>query len=208
MSFTFYYAPMSTASIISLVLEELDVPHERVRLDIQKGDTKDPKFLEVNPNGKVPVIAHEGVVIFESSAITMYLGEVFGVDKGLYPALGPQRGEAMKWITWTNVTFSEAIGRWLRNTMDSVPEELRNAKAGQAARADIDRCLGILDGALADRKYLTGDDYTLADAHLVSCTHWLSFNGIGLQTYDNAQAWSNRCVERPAFKRFQASPDG
>jgi glutathione S-transferase len=54
---------------------------------------------------------HEGVAIWESSAITMYLGEVFGVDDNLYPAVGPKRGEAMKWIAWGNVTLAEPASR-------------------------------------------------------------------------------------------------
>ena len=206
MSFTFYYAPMSTASVTSLVLEELSVPHERVKVDIHGGGSKDPKFLQINPNGKVPVIVHNGVSIFESSAITMYLGEVFGVDKGLYPTPGPARGEAMKWIAWTNVTLSEAIGRWLRNTSDYLPEDLRNAKAGAAARSDIDECLGILDGALGDRPFLV-EDFTLADAHVRAFVSWLAFNQVDLKSFPNASRWAERCAERPAFQRYQASSD-
>ena len=98
MSLTFYYAPMSTASITTLVLEELAGARERVKLDLKKGETKTPEFLKRNPNGKVPVIVHDGSVIFESAAITLYLGEVFGTQNGLWPAAGPKRGEAMKWV--------------------------------------------------------------------------------------------------------------
>lgn len=207
MSFTFYYAPMSTASVTALVLEALDVPHERVKVALGEGGTRDPKFLGINPNGRVPVIVHEGAAIFESSAITMYLGEVFGVGKGLYPPPGPRRGEAMKWVAWSNVTLSEAITRWLRNTSDRVPEDQRNAKAGQLARADIDACLTVLDGALAKTSYLAGD-FTLADAHMLAFIDWLSFNGIGLDGFPSVGAWAERCGEHPAVRRFRASTDG
>ena len=81
MSLIFYYAPMSTATITELVLEELGVPCEKVKLDFQKGDTKKPDFLKLNPNGKVPLLVHDGTTIWESVAITMYLGEMFGVAK-------------------------------------------------------------------------------------------------------------------------------
>src|SRR5580693_4008505 len=133
MSLVFYYSPMSTASITQLVLEELGVPCERIKLDLQKGDTKKPEFLKLNPNGKVPLIVHDGTAIWESSAINMYLGETFGVEKKLYPAPGPKRGEAMKWIAWTNVTLGDAVARFARNTMEWVPAEQRNAQAGEAA---------------------------------------------------------------------------
>ena len=111
MSLTFYYAPMSTASITDLVLEEPGVPCDRVKLDSQKGDTKKPEYLAVNPNGKVPCIVHDGTAIWESAAITIYLGETFGVERGLFPTPGPRRGEAMKWIVWTNVTMGDAATR-------------------------------------------------------------------------------------------------
>ena len=106
MALTFYYAPMSTATITAIVLEELGIPYKSVKLDIKAGDTKKPDFLKLNPNGKVPLVVHDDIPIFESAAITMYLGEQFGVEKKLYPAPGPKRGEAMKWIVWSNVTLA------------------------------------------------------------------------------------------------------
>ena len=133
MSLTFYYSPMSTASITSLVLEELGVPCEKIKLDIKKGETRTPEFLRLNPNGKIPLVVHDGTSIWESAAITMYLGEVFGVGKNLYPAPGPKRGEAMKWITWANVTLGDAVGRWLRNTSEWTPAE-RATRAAQPHR--------------------------------------------------------------------------
>src|ERR1043165_2347013 len=100
MSLAFYYSQMSTAVITNLVLEELGVPCEKIQLDLRKGETHTAEFLKLNPNGKVPLIVHDGTPIWESAAITMYLGEMFGVEKNLYPAPGPKRGEAMKWVTW------------------------------------------------------------------------------------------------------------
>ena len=204
MSLIFYYAPMSTASITELVLEELGVPCEKVKLDIQKGDTKKPEFLKVNPNGKVPVIVHDGSVVFESSAITMYLGEVFGVEKKLYPAPGPKRGEAMKWIAWTNVTLGDAVARWTRNTMDWVPAEQHNAKAGEIAKKDIQNCLRIVDEALEGRQFLVGD-YTLADAHMNSLLDWLRHMKVDFSPYPRLEAWGKRCAERPAYKSLMAT---
>lgn len=203
MSLTFYYAPMSTAAITTIVLEELEVPCERVRVDFKKGDTRKPEFLRLNPNGKVPLIVHDGTPIWESAAITMYLGEVFGVEKGLYPGPGPRRGEAMKWITWTNVTFGDAMARWLRNTMDWVPAEQHNAKAAEAAQADIKNCLRILDESLSGKQFLTGE-YTLADTHLNSFTDWLRFMKVDLSPFTHINAWSQRCAARPAYARAMA----
>lgn len=213
MSLVFYYAPMSTATITELVLEELGIPCERVKLDIQKGDTKKPEYLKLNPNGKVPLIVHDGTTIFESSAITMYLGELFGVDRKLYPAPGPKRGEAMKWIAWTNVTLGDAVGRWARlersprrgaNTMEWVPAEQRNAAAGEAAKKEVNDCLRILDEALEGKSFLTGD-YTLADTHLNSFIDWLRHMKVDLSAYKRLNAWGDRCRARPAYGKVMAA---
>lgn len=207
MSLTFYYAPMSTASVTELVLEELGVPCDRVKLDLKKGDTKKPEYLAVNPNGKVPCIVHDGTAIWESAALTIYLGETFGVERGLFPAPGPRRGEAMKWIVWTNVTLGEAVMRFARNTTDWIPAEQRNAKAGEAGKADIADCLRIVDQALAGKQYLLGE-YTLADTHLTSFCDWLRHMQIDFTPFKNVQAWGERCRARPAYKKLMAAAGG
>ncbi len=74
MNLTFYYSPMSTASITALVIEDLGLKPKVVKVDLKAGDAKKPEFLKLNPNGKVPVVVHDDTPIFESAAITMYLG--------------------------------------------------------------------------------------------------------------------------------------
>lgn len=215
MSLTFYYAPMSTASITEAVLAELGTPCDRVKLDISAGDTRKPDFLKVNPNGRVPAIVHEGTPIWESSAITMYLGEVFGVDAKLYPAPGSKRGEAMKWIAWSNVTLAEAASRLSSslptsnegavqsNSQDWVPTEQRSAIAAEKAKADIALCLRILDGGLEGKSFLLGD-YSLADTHLQALVGWIWAMAVDLKPFPNVTGWLNRCGERPAIAKLMA----
>lgn len=203
MSLTFYHSPMSTATITHLVLAELGVPFDKIQLDLRKGETHTPEFMHLNPNGKVPLIVHDGTPIWESAAITMYLGEVFGVEKGLYPAPGPQRGQAMTWITWTNVTFGDTVGRWMRNTSEWTPTEQHNAKAGEAAQADMQNCLRILNDALEGKPFLLGS-YTVADTHVNSFTDWLRFMKVDLSAYEHIRAWSQRCAARPAYAQVMS----
>ena len=206
MSITFYFSPMSTATLTSIVIEELGIPCERKQLDLKAGDTKTPAFLAINPNAKVPTIVHDGVAIWESAAITMYLGEQFGVERGLYPAAGPRRGEAMKWIVWTNVTLGEAVYRRGYNGEWAAPGE-GNPKAVARADADLAQLLGILDAALAERPFLVGD-YTLADAHLNAFCDWLRHSKIDFSAVANVNAWSARCAARPAYQRVMAGEMG
>jgi glutathione S-transferase len=204
MGLTFYSAPRSTAGISELVLEELDVRCEKVSLDLSKGDTKKPEFLKLNPNGKVPVLVHDGIVIWESAAITMHLGETFGVEKKLYPAPGPKRAEAMKWIVWTNVTLGDAVNRYARNTTEWFPADQRNAKAGEAAKNEIADCLRILDDALRGKPFLLGE-YSLADTHLHGIVGWLKMLKIDFAPFAQVTAWSERCSLRPAYVKVTGS---
>jgi len=203
MSLTFYGNPMSTAGFTEHVLAELDVPHEYVNVDLRAGGAKKPEHLKLDPNGRVPVIVHDGVPIWESAAITIYLGEQFGTAKALWPAAGPKRGEAMKWVVWTNVTFGEAVGRWTRNTSSRYPDDLKNAKAGETAKKDVDNCLAILDGALGDRQFLCGE-YTLADTHVNSFCDWLRYMKVDFSAHENVEAWSKRCRERAGYLKVTA----
>lgn len=205
MSLTFYRSPMSTASVTELVLAELGTPHEAVTLDLKKGETKTADFLKLNPNGRVPTIVHDGTVVFESAAITLYLGETFGVDKGLWPAAGKKRGEAMKWVVWSNVTFGEAIGRYMRNTKEWVPADERNAKAGERALGEIRDCLRILDETLDGRSFLLGNEFSLVDSHVSSFLDWLKFSGFDMTAYTRVVSWSQRCSDRPAHQKLRAT---
>lgn len=204
MSLTFYYSPMSTASVTQLVLAELGVPHEAIRVDLKKGEAKTPAYLKLNPNAKVPVVVHDGTAIWESAALTMYLGEMFGVDKHLWPASGPQRGEAMKWVAWTNVSLGDAAQRVERNLVWA-PEDQRNAAAAAQGVKDVQALLGVLDGALAGKPYLLGDTYTVADTHVHSFTDWLRHMNTDLSPFQNIAAWSERCGSRPAYKAVMAA---
>src|ERR1700712_5224133 len=159
MSMTFYYSPHSSASPVHWTLEELGVPYDKVQLDLKKGEHKTPEFRKLNPNCRVPLLVHDGVAIFESAAIQIYLGETFGVQKGLYPASGPQRGEVMQWIIWTNVTLGDALARMGRNLAGWAPEDERNAKAGETAKTEAAELLRIVEEKLADRDYLVGNKF-------------------------------------------------
>jgi glutathione S-transferase len=201
MSLTFYYTPQSSATPVHWTLEELGVPHEKVRIDLQAGQQKQPPFLKINPNGKVPVLVHDGVPIFESAAIQIYLGETFGVERGLFPGPGPRRGEAMKWLVWCNVTLGDALSRYVRNVSERFPAEQRNAKAAEAAKAEVHDHLRVLDQALAGRQYLLGDSFMIPDLHLASWLAYLGMVGIDLSGYPAIGPWLARCNDRPACVR-------
>jgi glutathione S-transferase len=203
MSLTFYFAPMSTASTVHWSLEELGIPYEGVKVDIQNDEDKRKKLGPVNPNLKVPVLVHDGTAIFESAAIQIYLGETWGVEKGLYPAPGAKRGLALKWLVWANVSLGEAVSRWQRHTSDRVPENLKNADAGKEARKEIDVLIGMLNDELK-KDYILGNDISLVDIHLASFFQWIQFCGVDLKPFSKVESWLARCSARPANAKLMA----
>ncbi|XXX74352.1 glutathione S-transferase family protein [Sorangium sp. So ce134] len=202
MSITFYYAPQSSAARVRVSLAELGVPHEVVRFDLRAGDQKKPEFLAINPNGKVPTVVIDGTPMFESVAIQIALGERYGVQKGLWPALGsPEHLTALSWLVWGQVSFAGTLYRYMANASDYFPEELRHEKQAEQALTDVRGLLRILDDRLGGRPYLTGERCTLADLDLATLLGWgLMAAKIDFSEQKNVKAWLDRIMARPAVK--------
>lgn len=215
MSLILYFAPMSTASITQGVLAELNIPHELVELNIDAGDTRKSEFLAINPNGRVPTLVHDGVAIWESAAITLYLGDLYGVERGLYPPQGPQRGAAMKWVVWGNMCLADAAGKLSAavpegaeggvqvGSVDYVAPEHRDPNALEKATASVHAALAILDNALSKQDYLIGE-YSLADTHIWGFVGWIEGMGIDMQPFNHVTAWAEKCGQRPALAALMA----
>jgi glutathione S-transferase len=218
MSLTFYYVPMSTSNITQAVLAELSIDYKGVELDIDAGDTQSESFLKINPNGRVPVIVHEGVTIWESVAITIYLGETFGVDKALFPASGPRRGEAIKWIAWANINLADTAGKLAaelppnapgsvqQGSQDFVPVNQRRPEALTKAKANMYHCFEILNSELAERHFLL-NNYSIVDTHLFVLVAWALFMELDLSLYPNVEAWFGRCLERPVLAAMMSEDE-
>jgi len=185
MSLIFYYAPWSSATTCLWALEELGVPHERVKLDLKAKDTKKPEYLKLNPNGLVPLIVQDGVPIYESIAILAHLGETYGVEKKLFPAPGITRAQAFQWLAWANVTFGAAVGRYMGSTTKD--------------KAEVEKLLAILDAGLAGRTWLVGDTFTLVDVHLAGAIGWSSSLGFDMKSFTNIESWMTKCKARPGY---------
>lgn len=199
MAITFYYKPMSSATRVHWALEELGVPYEGIKMALD-GDQRKPEFLALNPNGKIPLLVVDGVPIFESLAQLLYLGEAFGVDKGLFPKPGLERAEAFKWMCWSSVSLYEALVRIIKNG-ERVPEEERNPKARAAAIKEVGEYLAILDRHLADRPYVLGESFSLVDCTVASLVPFAARLGVDIAPFMNLQAWNARAMQRPALAR-------
>lgn len=206
MGIVFYYTPMSSASRVHWALEELGIPYDKVKIDLSKGEQRQPDFLKLNPNGKVPAMVVDGQPVFESLAMLLWLGETYGVDKGLYPPPGLQRLEAYKWMAWGSVSLVEAGTRLMRNTSDRFPVEQRSAGAAAAAHAEINQLLQVLESGIDGKQFILGDKFSIVDCAVGSMVWFLAQRlQVDLVPYPKVGAWAARLMTRPALARIMSA---
>lgn len=200
MSIVFYGAPMSSATPVAWALAELGVAHEKVVIDLASGAQRKPEFLRLNPNGKVPTLVVDGTPMFEALAIQQWLGDRYGVEKGLWPASdAPARLRALSWGTWAYVTVGAALSRLFFATGERFGADFRNEAQVAYARNEIDGLLGLLDAQFEASPYLLGDSFSLADLTVASTLGYAASTGVSLAGHATLRGWLERCQARPAM---------
>lgn len=207
MSLVFYMSPLSSASPVQHALAELDLPHEVVVLDLKVNQQRQPEFLALNPNGKVPTLVVDGTPMFEALAIILWLGENHGVQRGLWPtADSPERLEAMAWATWAYVSFASWVRLFNVGGSPQFPAAVHHAPQRELALKEVRDLLEVLDGRLRDRAFIVGDSFSLADVALGNSVTWAAFSGVPVQEYPNVQRWLTAFQARPTFGQVWAPP--
>ena len=180
------------------LLEELEVPFEQVPVDFRLGETHHPDFLALNPNGHIPVLEDDGFVLWESMAINFYLAEKFGGP--LWPDSARERGLCHQWTLWVVTEVETPLLTLLRHTA-LLPEEKRDP---EKARTNLEKLHGpfaVLNAALADRAYLLGESFTLADLNVAAVLSWARAARFPMAPYPHLEAWLKKCLSRPARKK-------
>ena len=157
----FYYNTAPNPMKIALFLEEAGLPYEAHAIDGRKGDQHQPAFLAINPNAKVPAIVDGDAVVFDSSAILMYLAEKTGK---FLPANTPKsRAELLSWMFF----ISSGVGPYSGQAVHfkrMAPEQLPYAI--KRYQFEAERHFGILNDRLGKQRYMLGDTYTIVDMNL------------------------------------------
>jgi GST-like protein len=154
----FYYNTAPNPTKVALGLEEMGLPYELVPVDTRKGEQHTASFLAINPNAKVPAIVDDGVTVFDSNAILLYLAEKTGQ---FLPAKSPAaRGEMLSWLMFVASGIGPYSGQAVhfRNFAPEPKDYAVNRYSFEAQRH-----WGILEARLGKHRYMCGDAYTIVD---------------------------------------------
>src|ERR1700677_3739420 len=156
----FYFNGAPNPNKVALFLEETGLPCELIPVDTRKGDQFKPEFLAINPNGKVPAIDDNGVFVFDSNAILLYLGEKTG--KFIPPNTPANRAQLLSWLMFVASGVGPYSGQAV-HFRHMAPKELEYAH--NRYQYEAHRHYKILDDRLAKSRYMVGDtDPTVAMA--------------------------------------------
>lgn len=175
---------------------ELGLPYEHVKVDFT-GNTRQPEYLAINPNGHVPAIDDDGFRLWESMAINLYLAKKYGSGaQGLYPRPLEDEARAWQWSFWGMTEVERPALTALLNRIG--PEDKRDAAAADEAERALGAPLKVLDAALTATPYLLGGHFTVADLNVASILAWARQARVDLSAFPKAAAWLKICHDRPA----------
>ncbi len=204
---TLYAKATSNGRKASIMLEETGLDYRVRPMALDRKEQKEPWYLEMNPNGRIPLITDddgpggEAVTVFESGAILVYLAEKSGA---LLPKQTVARARAMEWLFFasTHLTFGAMQVHWLARARD------QGQPHGDLAEWQDEnaRIYGVFEQGLNDGPYLAGAGYTIADIAAYPWIYRWDMQGIDFDAYPRLKAWFERVGARDAVIRGLGIP--
>jgi len=177
---------------VRLLLHQLEIPFERVELDITRGATRTPEFLAKNPNGRIPLLElDDGTCLAESNAIQWYLAE----GTPLLPDDRMLRARVLQWMffeQYSHEPFIATVRFWLHQGLG---EEKAAAIAERRPRGY--EALSVMERQLTSSDFFVGDRYSIADIALYAYTHVAGEGGFDLGGYPAVREWLERVRAQP-----------
>lgn len=194
------YGPVkSSASRCYWALEEVGQEYTTIPVDMQNKEHKSESFLQMNPNGKIPVMDDNGTIVWESFAINHYLAETYKPE--LLGSTPEARAHVRQWDAWTITSIMHPF----YILMDHAWGKIKQDPVLEHAKEELAQALGIIDAHMAKQPYLVGDHFTIADLNLASILANLRFLQMDLESYPNAKRYVELCTSRPAYQKIHAT---
>jgi glutathione S-transferase len=176
---------------VRLALEQLNLPYAWHEVDMMNGATRTDSFLELNPNGKVPVLRiGDATCLFESGAILCYLAE----NTPLMPTERLARAQVLQWMFFEQYSHEPnlAVARFILQLLKRPDDPRLPEKTAGSYRA-----LDVMETHLATRTYFVGEQYSIADIALYAYTHVADQSNLDLSRYAAVRAWLARVKSQP-----------
>lgn len=199
----FYYNGAPNPLKVALFFEEAGLDYDPIPIDTRRGDQHSPDYLAINPNGKAPSIVDGNVVVFDSNAILLYLGEKTG--RFLPEDTPAARGELLSWLMFVATGVGPYSGQAVHFRHFS-PEPVPYARNRYDYEAR--RHWRIVDERLAVRAYMLGDEYTIVDMAVWGWATRIPFmlGDDAMADFPNLQRLMDEIGARPAAERALALP--
>lgn len=203
-----HYYPSNASMAPHLLLEELGVPFELALVDRERDAHRSPAYLRLNPNGSIPVLEDDGLVLYETAAICLHLADRYA-PAGFVPSVGSmERAHLYKWLAWLTNTLQATLmiyfypERWLD---DGNAAGVAQVKAH--AEAKVGGMLDQLDAQLASHggPWLLGDHFGTADPYAFMLCRWTRGFARPARTLAHLGPYLERMAARPAVARMMAT---
>lgn len=200
-----HYYPSTAAMVPHIVLEEIGVPYQRVLVDRLQNAHKAPDYLQLNPNGLIPVLVDGDLVLYETAAICLHLSDMHP-EAGLVPPVGtPARAHFYKWLMWLTNTLQATLIVYFYPERSVAPGNAAGAAEVKAqAEAKVGGLLDQLDAELARHggTWFAGENYSALDAYVLTLSRWTrNFQSPAARTRPHLGAYLQRMLARPAVLR-------
>ena len=179
--------------------EELVLPYKREEAGGAFGVVDSPEYRALNPNGRVPMIEDDGFVLWESNTIVRYLAARYGDDTSWYASDVCVRAQADKWMDWTTSSFAGPFRDLFWGVLRT-PAEQQDWLLINAASKTCAELLSIVDQALSEKPYLSGDEIGMGDIPLGSFIYAWFEMPIERPQMLHLSAWYERLKLRPAYR--------
>ncbi|KAI0805808.1 glutathione S-transferase [Xylaria sp. FL0064] len=205
-----YTAQTPNGIKISILLEELNLQYKTTAIEFSKNQQKEPWFLEINPNGRIPALTDtlngKQIRVFESGAMMQYLVDQYDKDhKVSYPSGTPEYYETNSWLFWQMGGLGPMQGQ-LNHFNRYAPEKIQYGI--DRYRAEVRRLFRTLDDALKNSKsgYLVGDRATIADFAIWPWASVGKSSGVDPKEFPHLQEWILRVLKRPGVEKGRHVP--
>jgi glutathione S-transferase len=198
--------PLSPRSFkVLAVANHLGLEYDLVICDLTKGEQRRPEYGAINPNHKVPALEDDGFKLWESNAMILYLAYL-KPEAGLLPQDGRARADVAQWSFWESTTWDPAVAilafeRGVKALLGlGAPDPAEIAKGEQKLKA----AAAVLDAHLKGRKFVCGEQLTLADFAIGSALILQQMAQLPLEPYAEIRRWGEQLKALPAWRETLA----